>query len=128
MTCVLIGTDTYARKWVRYEILKSFRRGNSLLAVRINPIKGRDQQSKGKGENPLQFVGVTYSESGATGTLWEQTNGQWYQYGEIDGSASWQTGGVEPQFRNKGFNLAQWYREYDWVADDGYTNFASWIG
>ena len=46
VTCVLIGSETYARKWVRYEILKSFKRGNSILAVNINSIKGRDQQTK----------------------------------------------------------------------------------
>jgi hypothetical protein len=34
-TCVLIGTNTYARPWVRYELLKSFKRGNHLLAVHI---------------------------------------------------------------------------------------------
>src|SRR5712692_237027 len=42
VTCVLIGSDTHARKWVRYEILKSFRKGNSILAVHINTIKGKD--------------------------------------------------------------------------------------
>ena len=46
VTCVLIGSETYGRKWVRYEILKSFKRGNSILAVNINSIKGRDQQTK----------------------------------------------------------------------------------
>jgi hypothetical protein len=71
---------------------------------------------------------VTYSESGLTGTLWEKANGEWKEYSEIDGTASYQTGGVGPQYRNKGFNLAQWYPEYDWVADDGYNNFANWIG
>jgi MTH538 TIR-like domain (DUF1863) len=43
VTCVLIGSETYVRPWVRYEILKCFRRGNSVLAVHINTIKGRDQ-------------------------------------------------------------------------------------
>jgi hypothetical protein len=61
---------------MRYEILKSFRKGNSMLAVHINSIRGRDQQSKAKGPNPLSHVGVTYSDSGATATLWEKTNGE----------------------------------------------------
>ena len=29
VTCVMIGSQTHARKWVRYEILKSFRKGSS---------------------------------------------------------------------------------------------------
>jgi len=36
VTCVLIGSQTYDRHWVRYEILKSLERGNGLLGVHIN--------------------------------------------------------------------------------------------
>jgi hypothetical protein len=128
VTCVLIGSDTYARPWVRYEILKSFRKGNSLLAVHINTIKGRDQKTKTKGPSPLASVGVTYSESGDTGTLWEINSGKWEEYSEIDGSASFRTGGEEQQYRGKGFNLGNWYGTYDWIADDGYNNFGTWVG
>lgn len=128
VTCVLIGSQTYARPWVRYEILKSFRKGNTILAVHINPIRGKDQISKPKGPNPLTDVGWTFSDTGDTGTLWEKINGEWKQYSEIDDSASYRTGGVAQVYHGKGFNLAQWYREYDWVADDGYKNFATWIG
>ena len=67
-------------------------------------------------------------DSGATATLWEKTHGEWQKYSEIDGTASYQTGGVSPEYRGKGFNLGQWYREYDRVANDGYSNFAAWVG
>ena len=30
-TCVLIGSQTFARPWVRHETLKSFKRGNHLF-------------------------------------------------------------------------------------------------
>jgi hypothetical protein len=102
VTCVLVGTSTYARRWVRYEIMQSFRKGNHMFAVHINSIKGRDQRTKPKGPNPLTCLGVTFSDSGLTGTLWEFVRG-------------------------KGFTLAQWYPEYDWVADNGYQNFSSWV-
>lgn len=127
VTCVLVGSDTYARPWVRYEMLKSFRRGNKLLAVHINSIKGRDQKIKLSGPNPLEFVGVSYSETGATGTLWEKINNEWREYAEIDGSASF-SASVDQQYRGKGFNLGNWYQTYDWVANDGYNNFATWVG
>lgn len=128
VTCVLVGSETYSRRWVRYEVMKSFRRGNALLAVHINSIKGRDQNVKQSGPNPLKHLGVTFSESGLTATLWETADGQWREYTEIDGSSSYQTGGVQPQYRGKGFNLGQWYPEYDWIGNNGYENFASWIG
>ncbi len=128
VTCVLIGSQTYVRPWVRYEILKSFRKGNSILAVHINSIRGKDQTTKLKGPNPLNYLGVTFSDTGLTATLWEKVNGEWKQYSEIDGNASYQTGGVAAQYHGKEFNLAQWYLEYDWVTDDGYNNFADWIG
>lgn len=126
-TCVLIGSETYARPWVRYEILKSFRRGNGMLGVGINSIKGRDQRTKLAGPNPFEHVGVSFSASGDTGTLWQKVNGSWVEYSEIDGTSSYRTGGVGPQFWGKGFNLSSWYARYDWVSNDGYTNFSSWI-
>jgi hypothetical protein len=128
VTCVLVGSQTYGRRWVRYEIMKSFRKGNALLSVHINSIKGRDQLTKASGPNPLSYLGVTYSDSGLTATLWERSDGVWREYTEIDGRASYQTGQVDQQYRGKGFNLAQWYPTYDWVADKGYDNFATWVG
>lgn len=55
---MLVGSDTYARPWVRYEILKSFVRGNHLFAVHINGVKGKDQKTKYLGPNPLEYVAV----------------------------------------------------------------------
>lgn len=127
VTCVLIGSQTYARPWVRYEIMKSFRKGNRILGVHINSITGKDKLTKNQGPNPLANLGVTFSTSGDTGTLYEIIDGKWQEYSEIDGSATYQTGGVAEQYRGKGFNLGQWYKIYDWVADDGYNRFAEWV-
>ena len=44
-TRALIGSDVLGRPWVRYELLKSFVRGNSLLGIHINNIKGQNQQT-----------------------------------------------------------------------------------
>ena len=127
VTCVLVGSDTYSRRWVRYEIMKSFRRGNSLLALHINSIKGRDQLTKSAGPNPLRHLGVTFSDTGLTATLWETVGTEWKEYKEIDGGPSYQTGGVQQQHWSNGYNLAQFYQERDWVADNGYQNFSSWV-
>jgi len=125
-TCIVVGTLTYSRPWVRYEMLKSFRRGNHLLAVHANSVKGKDQMTKPLGPNPLEFVGVTYSEDGRTATLWERDGANWTKYDRIDGSANF-TVQVGSEHSGKGFNLGQFYRIYDWVGNDGYNNFAGWL-
>jgi hypothetical protein len=125
-TCVLIGSLTYARPWVRYELLKSFRKGNHMFGVHINGIKSKDGNVKALGPNPLEFVGVTFSEDGRTGTLWEKTGNDWTKYDKIDGAAEYSCQ-VEPQYCNKGFNLSRWYSVYDWGANDGYNNFPLWV-
>jgi hypothetical protein len=125
-TCVLIGSNTYVRPWVRYEILKSFRRGNHLFGVHVNSIKAKDGLTKTSGPNPLEYVGVTYSEDGQTATLWEKVNGTWIKYDKIDGAADYTTN-VSESYRNKGYNLGNWYKTYDWNGDNGFDNFATWL-
>jgi antiphage defense system Thoeris ThsB-like protein len=127
VTCVLIGSQTFERPWVRYEILKSFKRGNLLLGVNINSIKGRDQQTKVKGLNPFEYAGITFSDDGKLATLWEKVNNEWNEYSEIDGRCSYSVD-VAPEYRGKGFNFAHWYSTYDWVLDGGYNSFSSWVG
>lgn len=125
-TCVLIGSQTYARPWVRYEILKSFKRENHLFGVHINSIKGKNQLTKALGPNPLEFVGVTFSDSGLTATLWEKNGNDWVEYDAVDNCASYRVN-VPEKYRGKGYNLGNFYPVYDWVADDGFSNFASWV-
>ena len=126
-TCVLIGTQTYLRPWVRYELLKSFKKGNSIFGVHINSIKSKNGETKIKGANPLEYVGVSYSESGLTATLWEKGNDKWYEYTEIDGSSSYRVE-VAQKYRGKGFSLSQFYNVYDWISDKGFDNFSTWVG
>jgi hypothetical protein len=125
-TCVLIGSATYARPWVRYELLKSFKRGNHIFGVHINGIKGKDGNTKDLGPNPLECVGVTYSTDGSTATLWEKTGATWIEYSEIDGSSSYGVN-VGSAHRGKGFNLSNFYSTYRWNADNGYANFPTWV-
>lgn len=125
-TCVLIGSQTYERPWVRYELLKSFKKGNHIFGVHINSIRAKDGQTKIKGPNPLENVGVTFSDSGLTATLWEVRNGKWVEYNEIDDSASYRVE-VAQKYRGNGYHLGNFYNVYDWVADDGYNTFSTWV-
>lgn len=58
VTVVLIGAETAGRPWVKYEIEKSWNRGNGLLGIRIHKLKTHNQSHPDPmGANPFdQFT------------------------------------------------------------------------
>jgi hypothetical protein len=45
VTAVLVGAETCASRWVKYEIEQSIKRGNGLIGIDISKIKGFDGQT-----------------------------------------------------------------------------------
>ena len=127
VTAILIGSETFCRPWVRYEIFKSVKRGNKCFAVHINGIPGKNRRTKYLGPNPFLYLGVTYSSDGSTLTMWEKVGAVWLRYAEIDGSASYFVQGIPRPRWGKGFNLTSFYSAYLWNRDDGHANFSSWV-
>lgn len=125
VTAVLIGSLTYERPWVRYEIFRSLARGNALLGIHINAIKGKDQLTKVAGPNPFDFLGATISNDGTKAFPTEYRDGRWINYTEHDGWTLARQQSVES--RGKHFQLSKWYPTYDWIHNDGYNNFSTWI-
>lgn len=125
-TCVLVGSETYARPWVRYEIFKSLLRGNHLLAVHINSIKGKDQLTKPLGPNPFDYLSVRFAADGKTGELVEWKEKKWVPYTQIDGKAVHAVK-VPVGYAGKSVQLKDLYKTYDWVDDDGYNNLSNWL-
>ena len=79
VTCILAGEQTYARRWVRYEIARSIVKGNGLLVVKIHNLKNQSQYISSPGPNPLNFMG-TYLVGDGRILLAEKTNGKWVRY------------------------------------------------
>ncbi|WP_416545312.1 TIR domain-containing protein [Limnohabitans sp. DCL3] len=125
-TCVLVGSETYARPWVRYEIFKSLLRGNHLLAVHINSIKGKDQLTKSLGHNPFDHLGIRFAADGKTGELIEWKEKTWVPYMQIDGKAVHDVK-APSGYAGKSVKLNDLYKIYDWVGDDGYNKFSNWL-
>ncbi len=61
-TVVLVGTDTAGRKWINYEIVKSWDDGKGVVGVRIHGLRGSDQQTSPIGNNP--FDNINYGNTG----------------------------------------------------------------
>lgn len=89
VTVVLIGARTSTRRWVKYEIKKSFTDGKGLIGIYIHGLKDQSGKTDVKGANPFGLFDVT-------------RNG-------------------------RKVSLASLCPTYDWVAGDGYRNFASWV-
>lgn len=123
-TCVLIGSETYNRKWVSYEIMKSMTEGNHIFGVHINGIKGKDGKTKVKGSNPLNYLGYSFSENGKKLNLHDFVQGKWITYPDMEGYAVKE---VAETYRNKIYKLSDKYKVYDWINDDGYNKFSDWV-
>lgn len=54
-TIVLIGEETAHRKWVRYEIEKSWNGNKGLFGIYIHNLKDNDGKQSKKGKNPFDY-------------------------------------------------------------------------
>lgn len=125
VTAVLIGSLTYDRPWVRYELIHSLSKGNALLGVHINSIKAKDQLTKATGPSPFEYLGVTINADGTRASPTEYRNGKWIHYTEHEG---WKLAHQHTSDDcGKHFRLSKWYPTYDWIHDSGFNNFSSWI-
>jgi hypothetical protein len=123
-TAVLIGSGTYARRWVHYEVMKSIERGNFVIGIHINGIRDRHGIVLSQGPNPFDYLGLHVNADGTIGSpiIW---NGQaWEAYSDLGAFKITQQ---PPDKRNKSFQLSKWLPSYDWITDNGYDNFSKWI-
>lgn len=124
ITCALIGTETWRRRWVRYEILKSYDRGNKLLGVHINGVKDKNQQTFPIGRNVFDYLGFVINHDGTTQTYYEHDGNDWKVYTDL---APKKLYNMDKKFWNRGYKLSNWVNVYDWASGDGYNNFPTWL-
>ena len=60
---VLIGESTAARKWIKYEIVESWKQGLGLLGIHIHNITDQANQQANKGRIRLRSSTLTASPS-----------------------------------------------------------------
>ncbi|MET4036502.1 hypothetical protein ABIB94_008099 [Bradyrhizobium sp. JR7.2] len=138
--CVLIGTDTWVRRWVRYEIARAIVDGRGLLGVHLNSIRHHHTKTAHtRGYNPLDFMAVGKVQE----DIWTQAryclfekqawpNGiggyrwAWNRYSDYTSSVTLPPWLADPA---AGYvtPLSQYATVYDYIADDGHKNIGSWI-
>ena len=57
-TVVLIGKDTAGRKWIDYEIEKSWNNGKGLVGIHIHRLKDANGEQTAKGNNPFDHFTI----------------------------------------------------------------------
>lgn len=62
-TVVLIGAETAGRKWITYEINKSWNDGKGVVGIHVHNLKDVGGLQSAKGKNPLDHV--TFKKDGA---------------------------------------------------------------
>ena len=119
---VLIGFETYLRRWVRYEIIKSFDKGNGLLGIYIHKIKDKDGYTDSKGKNPFEYLMLVIDDYGK-GKYYEWKNEKWISFELYPES----TMSFDEKYWGKQYQFSKFYELYDWVNDNGYNNLGKWI-
>jgi hypothetical protein len=138
--CVLIGTDTWLRRWVRYEIARAVVDGRGLLGVHLNSIRHHQTQTPHtRGHNPLDFMAVGKVQpdvwkparyylfekqawpNGVGGYRWV-----WNRYSDYTDPVSLPSWLADPAPEYV-TPLSQNASVYDYTAGHGHRNIGSWI-
>lgn len=53
---VLIGSTTYTREWVKYEIEEAYKQKKGLVGIYINKLEDRNGNQTNRGNNPFDYV------------------------------------------------------------------------
>ncbi|TGN00308.1 TIR domain-containing protein [Leptospira dzoumogneensis] len=124
VTAILIGTETSNRRWVRYEIIKSFEKSNGLLGIYIHNQENQEKKKATKGSNPFECLGVKITDKGKKVLFYELKNSKWIEFADLPSKAS----NYDEKYDGKFYRLSEFgYKLYDWIDNDGYNNLSSWV-
>jgi hypothetical protein len=125
VTCVLIGSETYSRRFVRYELMKSFEMKKGQVGVGINWIKDKNGNTKfWPGENPFSYLGLKVSKDGKTIDFFEKQNNNWVIFKDLP---SIKNSHFKANNFGREFSLSSFYKRYSYDWNNGKVNFPMWI-
>lgn len=139
--CVLIGKETYTRRWVDYEILHAIDRGMGVFGIRVHKLKhlrpsdaDYSDGTDDPGSNPFRFLKYVDTSGILQPMIQYQSGWKNAPHQKTISSVS-----APPYLRSyagllsslligpKEIRLEPILKVYEWTADDGYNNFSSWV-
>lgn len=137
VTALLIGSGTANRRWVKYELVKSFTEGKGILAIHVNRIRSRmTSRISKKGINPLSRLKVKVDDKCEKLSFFELKDGKWIPFSDLPAvnnrlknSRLFTKGGFLKRSQcGKEYLFSELFpNEYCWVGDDGYNQFSNWL-
>lgn len=123
VTCVLAGNQTAYRRWVRYELVRSFMAGKGILCAKIHSQGDKQGRADTAGPDPLAHL--AFVVSGDRVSFKELKNGKWVGYADAPSmprsDVRYALGGKDNH------TFATLFSTYDYKAQDGYNNLGGWI-
>jgi hypothetical protein len=124
VVCALIGAETAARRWVRYELVRGFEQGKGLLGVRIHQLKNSNSQTASLGVNVLDCLGYELDETKETIKFKELSNGVWKWFSDLP---AMKASALPYELPSSNATFSYLFSTYDYVNGDGYENLGDWI-
>lgn len=129
--CVLIGSYTWNRRWVRYEIARAIIDGRGLLGVHINGLNHHERRAPDAfGPNPLDNMAIGRVQEGLLSTpkyyLYEWSLGAWQRYADYQSAVPIPRWLPETMIGDR-LQLSQITQTYDYCRHDGHKNIGAWV-
>jgi hypothetical protein len=121
VTTVLAGTETWARKWVRYELVKSFERGNGLMTLWIDQVKDSQGRTSPRGNDPLHCLFFRRNADKKTAATFYHDGSEWRTY-ETIATVKFPIAARDA----KEGRLSQFTSQHVWTAGNA-KEFAKWV-
>lgn len=127
--CVLIGSQTWSRRWVRYEIARAVIDGRGLLAVHLNNLRHHvSRLTDACGPNPLAHMAVGKVQLGTAFQyyLFEKSASGWVRYQDFTFPVKLPPYLADPAV---GYvtSLERGTALYDFANQTGHQNIGKWI-
>ncbi|WP_287177703.1 TIR domain-containing protein [Mesorhizobium sp.] len=125
VVCVLFGSETWARRWVRYEIARSVIERKGLMAANINSLTHHeDRITHAAGPNPLDYLAIGQIADGSY-RLFELEGGRWQRYKDFSAPVSLPKYLIRP-IAGHVSALSRGAFTYDFQQQNGSKNLGGW--